>query len=243
MNAGSLNEFDPEGAEVVRRNPARRFALLGLFGAGNLGNDGSLEAMLGFLRRARPAAELFCVCRDPNFVTDRYGVQATSLRWKGVVRGLPRRPHGLFQKARSRGVDLAFAVRTLRGVEVMVVPGTGIHDDFGDHPGGMPFVAARIAGTRFADYDDILCVECGDDDPPEKDLIRVVVDGIRAADPHALHTSHGSPGNSEASRPVDGLADFTSPGGNVAGFGDSVLLTRSAAHAGADDSLRSEVAP
>jgi hypothetical protein len=35
---------------------APRVALFGLFGSGNIGNDGSLEAMLRYLRTAHPDA-------------------------------------------------------------------------------------------------------------------------------------------------------------------------------------------
>ena len=41
---------------------AKRIGLFGLFGSGNIGNDGSLEAMLAFLRSALPDAKLVCVC-------------------------------------------------------------------------------------------------------------------------------------------------------------------------------------
>src|SRR5690606_2129021 len=41
-----------------RRIPPKRIGVFGLFGCGNAGNDGSLEAMLLFLRRVRPDAEL-----------------------------------------------------------------------------------------------------------------------------------------------------------------------------------------
>ena len=36
-----------------------KIGLLGQFGSGNSGNDGSLEAMVRFLREARPEAEAF----------------------------------------------------------------------------------------------------------------------------------------------------------------------------------------
>ena len=45
-----------------RRVPPKRIGLIGLFGSGNAGNDGSLEAMLILLRRVRPDAELTCFC-------------------------------------------------------------------------------------------------------------------------------------------------------------------------------------
>ena len=55
--------------------------LLGLFGQGNLGNDGSLEAMLAYLRERHPEAVLDVRCTEPDLVCARYGVAADRLRW------------------------------------------------------------------------------------------------------------------------------------------------------------------
>jgi hypothetical protein len=52
----------------------------------------------------------------------------------------------------------------------------------------------RFIGTRYRGLDNILWVAGGDYDPPDKSLPRAIVDGIREADPEALHTAHGSPG-------------------------------------------------
>ncbi len=139
----------------VSARPAR-IALFGLFGRGNLGNDASLEAMLNFLRRDRPEAEIFCVCKEPDVVERTFGVPTVPIRWTGLIPALPRRPERLFQKIPARIVDLAHAARHLHGADAMIVPGTGILDDYGERPGGMPFdilkwcVAARMTGTRVA---------------------------------------------------------------------------------------------
>ncbi|MER9676895.1 polysaccharide pyruvyl transferase family protein [Mesorhizobium sp. M0208] len=53
-------------------------------------------------------------------------------------------------------MDFLRAVRHIRKAKVIVVPGTGILDYFGDRPLGMPFdvfkwcLAAHLAGTRIA---------------------------------------------------------------------------------------------
>ena len=39
----------------------------------------------------------------------------------------------------------------------------------------------------------IVWVHGGDFNPPDKDLVRAIADGIREADPHALHTAHCAP--------------------------------------------------
>src|SRR5687768_3014861 len=62
-----------------RRKVGRGIGFLGLFGAGNFGNDGSLEAMLYAVRRARPDAELLCICGDPAAVTDAFGIRSVPI--------------------------------------------------------------------------------------------------------------------------------------------------------------------
>jgi hypothetical protein len=48
-------------------------------------------------------------------------------------------------------------------------------------------------GRRYRDFTNIVWVEAGDYNPPDKDLVRAIVAGIRAFDPRALHTAHGQP--------------------------------------------------
>lgn len=52
----------------------------------------------------------------------------------------------------------------------------------------------RFLGARYRDLDNILWVQGGDYNPPAKDLVRAMAQGIRAADPRALQTAHTAPG-------------------------------------------------
>jgi hypothetical protein len=47
-------------------------------------------------------------------------------------------------------------------------------------------------GRRYRDFANILWVQAGDYNPPHKELVRAIAEGIRAVDPRALHTAHGS---------------------------------------------------
>ena len=49
-------------------------------------------------------------------------------------------------------------------------------------------------GRRYRDFTNIVWVQGGDYDPPDKDLVRAIADGIREFDPDALQTAHGAPG-------------------------------------------------
>lgn len=152
---------DAEAAPPQRRAAAGHITLFGLFGCGNLGNDGSLETMLGFLRRVRPGARIVCVCDEPQVIARSFYVEAVPIR-------VPSEPPGgrlgriLLQPYRKLQ-DFARAWGHLRRADVMIIPGTGILDDFGERPQGMPLkllswcLAARLAGTKIA----FVCIGAG----------------------------------------------------------------------------------
>jgi hypothetical protein len=52
----------------------------------------------------------------------------------------------------------------------------------------------RFVGRRYAGLDNIIWVQGGDYNPPDKDLVRAVAKGIRETDPEAPQTAHGGPG-------------------------------------------------
>ena len=138
------------------RDIRMKIGLLGQFGSGNSGNDGSLEAMLGFLRRARPRAELMCICSNPAKVREDFGLDVVSLRGRSLDDGAatPSAAGLLRFPARIAGMIAIF--RKLAGIDLMIIPGTGILDDFQETPFGWPFIlfwwclAARMRGAAVA---------------------------------------------------------------------------------------------
>jgi hypothetical protein len=52
----------------------------------------------------------------------------------------------------------------------------------------------RYLGKRYQNLKNIVWLHGGDYDPPNKDVVRAIVDGIREIQPTALHSAHGSPG-------------------------------------------------
>ena len=54
----------------------------------------------------------------------------------------------------------------------------------------------RYVGNRFVNLDNIVWVNAGDYNPPNKALTKAVADGIRAVDLRHLHTAHGTEGTS-----------------------------------------------
>ena len=133
-----------------------RIGLFGIFGAGNAGNDGSLEAMLLFLRGARPEHELVCICTRPSHVHRSFGVRAVPIGLQRI--GSPRRGAGLGLVVRICGEmrNLKRAFLICRTLNFLIFPGTGILDDFGERPFGVPMallgwsLAAWLAGAKIS---------------------------------------------------------------------------------------------
>jgi polysaccharide pyruvyl transferase WcaK-like protein len=134
-----------------------KVGLFGRFGVGNLGNDGSMEAMLAAVRRMRPGAQVVCICDGPEVVARIYRLPTVPM----VTRTRPAGPlFGLLNRALlklpARIAELFHAIAALRPLDVLLVPGTGILDDFGESPLGTPStiftwcLAARLAGTPLA---------------------------------------------------------------------------------------------
>jgi polysaccharide pyruvyl transferase WcaK-like protein len=105
---------------------ALRIGLFGLLGAGNIGNDASLESMLGYLAAAHPDAAVDALCAGPRVVAARYGIPATPLYWyyeqelevPGVVAAV--------LKVFGKVTDLVRTLRWVRRHDVVIVPGMGI---------------------------------------------------------------------------------------------------------------------
>lgn len=133
-----------------------KIALFGQFGCGNSGNDGSLEAMLLFLRKTAPKSELVCFCPNPEAIEAEYGIPAAGTGYSGnrgrVLNALDR----LTGRLLGRVLGLAHPISSTRGVDLFIVPGTGFLDDFQERPFGWPFMifrwclAARLAGAKIA---------------------------------------------------------------------------------------------
>src|ERR1700730_9551909 len=126
----------------------RKIGIFGNFGGGNLGNEGTLEAMVAFLRRVAPDAELVCICADPKVVAQPHHIAAAPFRW-------PRKRRASFvTRIRARLGDFTLTMSAVRGFDLLVVPGTGILDDFGEPPQGLPLtilwvcLLARMRGMK-----------------------------------------------------------------------------------------------
>lgn len=145
------------GTQQRTTKPAPRVGLFGLLGSGNLGNDGSLEAVLTFLRAKHPDAILECRCAGPEQVTARYGIPATPLHWYPSTAQAPSGVAAIAVKALGKGLDAIRTLRWARRFDVVIVPGMGVLEaTLPLRPWGLPYalfllcVSGRLSGTRIA---------------------------------------------------------------------------------------------
>ncbi|MFF7813813.1 polysaccharide pyruvyl transferase family protein [Streptomyces sp. NPDC007945] len=103
-----------------------RVGVFGLLGSGNLGNDGSLEAVLRYLLAEHPTAVVDALCGGPEAVTARFGVPATRLHWfRGEYRTASR-AGAIAGKALGKLVDAVRTAAWVRRHDLVIVPGMGV---------------------------------------------------------------------------------------------------------------------
>jgi polysaccharide pyruvyl transferase WcaK-like protein len=100
-----------------------RIGLFGVLGAGNIGNDASLESLLSYLRQAHPQSVLDAMCISSERLTELYGIPAVDLSWRGS-RG--HRPTSLTLLGIAKSVEAFRIAAWVRRHEVVIVPGAGV---------------------------------------------------------------------------------------------------------------------
>ncbi|MFD7766886.1 polysaccharide pyruvyl transferase family protein [Streptomyces sp. NPDC059787] len=134
-----------------------RIGVFGLLGAGNVGNDGSLEAVLGYLRAEHPEAVVDALCGGPEAVTARYGIPATRLNWYRGEYRTASRAGAIAAKGLGKLVDVVRTAAWARRHDVVIVPGTGVLETtLPLRPWGFPYslfllcATGRLLRTRVA---------------------------------------------------------------------------------------------
>ncbi|MGW1145225.1 polysaccharide pyruvyl transferase family protein [Streptomyces sp. NPDC002454] len=134
-----------------------RVGVFGLLGSGNIGNDGSLEAVLGYLRAAHPDAVVDALCGGPEVVTARYGIPATRLHWYRGEYRTASRAGAIAGKGLGKLVDAFRTAAWVRRHDVVIVPGMGVLEaTLPLRPWGFPYAlfllcaSGRLFGTRVA---------------------------------------------------------------------------------------------
>lgn len=140
----------------ANRTPVR-VGVFGLLGSGNLGNDGSLEAVLGYLRAEHPEADVDALCGGPEVVTARYGIPATRLHWYQGEYRTASRAGAIVGKGLGKLVDPVRTAAWVRRHDVVIVPGMGVLEaTLPLRPWGFPYslfllcASGRLFGTQVA---------------------------------------------------------------------------------------------
>lgn len=147
----------PRGPAAPGAAPAPRVGLFGLLGSGNIGNDASLDAVLGYLRSYHPDVVLDAMCMGPEQVRDRYGFGAIPLLWcqryEQRASGMPAA--GL--KILGKVIDPFRTAAWVRRHDVVIVPGMGVLEaSLPLNPWGWPYsmlqlgAFGRLFGTKVA---------------------------------------------------------------------------------------------
>ncbi|MBB1153158.1 polysaccharide pyruvyl transferase family protein [Amycolatopsis dendrobii] len=134
-----------------------RVGVFGLLGSGNLGNDGSLEAVLGFLRAEHPYAKVSAFCGGADTIRARYGIPAVRLNWYS---GEYRHASGLrsiVTKGLGKIIDVFRTAWWVRRQNVVIVPGMGVLEaTLPLRPWGFPYalfllsLCGRLGRTKVA---------------------------------------------------------------------------------------------
>lgn len=179
----------PAPSQEAARRPLR-IATLGWHGAGNLGNDGCLEAMLRSIRRAYPDAEITAICPGPEEIAKTFGVNGLQMRWE--PKSLPLRAvNKLALKTPSAAANWLYAARRIRDFDYLIVPGAGLIDDYRTNFLGRPSVLRRWCAAAKRAGVQILFVSVGAD-PIRNAMSRWVVKPVVAMARYRSYRDEGS---------------------------------------------------
>ena len=116
------------------RREQPKVCLFGHFGAGNFGNESTLQAMLSNLRHRMPDADFTCICSAPESVAAEYNIAALSISGVVVKPWALRNPLARLTRKLCVGIPSELyrwlkGVKTLRATDVLIIVGTGLLTD------------------------------------------------------------------------------------------------------------------
>ena len=142
---------------TVRGSAAPRVGLFGILGSGNIGNDASMESVLGYLRAEHPDAVLDALCSGPERLKAEYGIEAVPKMW---YQKHDKRASGVVAtalKVVGKGADAFRMPAWARRHDVIIVPGMGVLEaSLPLKAWGLPYelflicAAGRLFGTKVA---------------------------------------------------------------------------------------------
>ncbi|ASR34012.1 hypothetical protein BAY61_02295 [Prauserella marina] len=135
----------------------RRVGFFGLLGSGNIGNDGSFEAVLTHVRANHDGVRVDALCGGPSRVTARYGIPAVPMHWYRGETATAKGAGAIAAKAVGKFADAVRTFNWVRDHDVVIVPGMGVLEaTLPLRPWGLPYslllltVSGRLVGTEIA---------------------------------------------------------------------------------------------
>jgi polysaccharide pyruvyl transferase WcaK-like protein len=142
-----------------------RISLYGHFGAGNLGNECTLQAVIEGILQRRPDVELQCLCTYPEDVQRRHGIPAFRSSIRGAAESSPFKPRtnqtaaavpalqpawlkGKLKRLRRVWLEIVHwtrMLRVMRRTDMLIVAGTGIVADYMCGPLGWPYDIFKLS--------------------------------------------------------------------------------------------------
>src|SRR6266436_7141054 len=133
-----------------------RISFYGNFGAGNLGNECTLQAIIEQILRRWPDAQLLCFCPNPQDVRTRHNIAAfpsDTVDKTATERFGSRGPRGrlaricriAFQRIPLELVHWAKSLRAVSRTDMLIVAGTGIVGDYVCGPLSWPYDIFKLS--------------------------------------------------------------------------------------------------
>jgi len=120
--------------DSVAKRKRKKICFFGHFGTLNLGNESTLQAILYHLHRLLPEAEVACICTCPLALAANCKIEAVPfgriiVRPWNLRNPLAKLLRKVFIGIPSELYRWLDAFRTLRGTDVLIIPGTGLLTD------------------------------------------------------------------------------------------------------------------
>ena len=129
------------------RSAAPRVGIFGKVGAGNIGNDASMEAVLGYLRSSQPDATVDAMCTGPDTLKTRYGIDAVPLFWHHKFKAESGMTATVL-KVLGKGVDIVRTASWTRRHDVVICPGSGsLEASLPMLPRGFPYALFLLSAS------------------------------------------------------------------------------------------------
>lgn len=134
-----------------------KIGFFGILGSGNLGNDGSLESVVAYVRRRYPDVRLDFLAMGPGQLIERYQAPATHLQWYEPHAGDATGVRAAALKVLGKLLDPFRTWRWVRKQDVVIVPGMGVLEaTLPIRPWALPYsllwlgITARMTGAKVA---------------------------------------------------------------------------------------------